>query len=49
MELDNYLDIQPYSLDRIKKSKYLENYFFKLTRFHYENCPEYKSMLDALR
>ncbi len=48
MEYSNYFDIQPYSLDRIKKSKYLENYFFELTRFHYKNCSKYKSILDAL-
>ena len=49
MEYSNYFDIQPYSLDRIKKSKYLENYFFELTRFHYNNCSKYKSILDALQ
>ena len=48
MKLNNYFDIQPYSLDRIKKSKYLESYFFELTQFHYENCTKYRNMLDAL-
>ena len=49
MEYNNYFDIQPYSLDKIRKSKFLENYFFELTKFHYENCPKYKSILDALK
>lgn len=48
MKLNNYFDMQPYSLDRIKKSKYLESYFFELTQFHYENCTKYRNMLDAL-
>ena len=47
MKLSDYVDIQPYSLDRIKKSRYLESYFFELTQFHYENCTEYRNMLDA--
>lgn len=49
MKLSNYFDIQPYSLNRRKKSGYLERYFFKLTQFHYENCAEYRNMLNALR
>lgn len=48
MELENYYDIEPYSLKRIKKSKFLENYFFELTKFHYNNCLEYKNILDAM-
>ena len=48
MKLNNYFDIQPYSLDRIKKSKYLESYFFELTQFHYKNCTKYRNMLDAV-
>ena len=48
MELNNYFDIEPYSLDKINKSKYLESYFFELTQFHYENCTKYRKMLDAL-
>ena len=48
MELNDYFQIEPYSLERINKSKYLDKYFFELTQFHYENCPNYKNMLDAL-
>ena len=48
MELNNYFDIEPYSLDKINKSKYLESYFFELTQFHYENCTKYRKMLDAI-
>jgi phenylacetate-coenzyme A ligase PaaK-like adenylate-forming protein len=48
MELNNYFDIQPYSLDKITKSKYLESYFNELTQFHYENCTKYRKMLDAV-
>jgi phenylacetate-coenzyme A ligase PaaK-like adenylate-forming protein len=48
MELSNFINLKPYSLDKISKSKYLDNYFFKLTQFHYENCTQYKNMLDAV-
>jgi len=48
MKLNDFLNIQPYSLDRLRKSKYLESSFFELTKFHYENCMEYRRMLDAL-
>ena len=48
MKLNNYFDIQPYSLDKINKSKYLESYFFELTQFHYENCTKYRNMLDVV-
>ena len=48
MKLNNYFDIQPYSLDKINKSKYLESYFFELTQFHYKNCTKYRNMLDAV-
>ena len=44
----DYFDIHPYSLDKTKKSKYLETYFFELTNFHYKNCLKYKKMLNAL-
>ena len=47
MKFKDYLDIQPYSLDRIK-TKYLERYFFELTKFHYENCTNIRNMLVAL-
>ena len=47
MELNNYFDIEPYSLGRIKKSEYLGDYFFELTQLHYKNCLKYKDMLDA--
>ena len=48
MKLNNYFDVQPYSLDKINKSKYLESYFFELTQFHYKNCTKYRNMLDAV-
>ncbi len=48
MKLENYLDIKPYSLKKIQKFEYLENYFFELTKFHYKNCLEYKDILDAM-
>ena len=47
MKIENIFDLQPYSLNKTKKSRFLESYFFELTKFHYENCPKYRKMLDA--
>ena len=48
MDINNFLNIQPYSLDKISKSKIMDSHFFELTQYHYENCNQYKSMLDAI-
>ena len=48
MELNHLFDIQPYSLDKISKSEILESRFYELTQYHYENCNQYKNMLDAI-
>jgi len=48
MDINNFLNIQPYSLDKISKSKILDSHFFDLTQHHYDNCNQYKNMLDAI-
>lgn len=45
--MDEMLQLSPYSLDRDKKQKFLLEELIKLTDFHYENCKEYASILDA--
>lgn len=48
MDLEEILNIEPYSLDKDTKHKVLNERLHELTCYHYNNCPEYKKMLDAL-
>ena len=48
LEYDEILNIPPYSLDKEEKEKLLNQRIVELTRFHYENCPEYKNILDVM-
>ncbi len=48
MTFDEILDLSPYSLDKEKKEELLTERLKKLTKLHQENCPEYKSMLEAI-
>ena len=48
MQFKNFLKLEPYSLNSVNKSKLLDNYFFRLTKFHYENCLGYKKILDSV-
>jgi len=45
--LDNILEIAPYSLDKEEKHRMLDEYLCGLTRYHYNNCVEYRKILDA--
>tara|TARA_Y100001980_G_C14554930_1_gene342420 strand:- start:926 stop:2005 length:1080 start_codon:yes stop_codon:yes gene_type:complete len=49
MELKNFLNLEPYSLNSVNKSKLLDKYFFRLTKYHYENCLGYKKILDSVK
>lgn len=42
------LNIPPYSMAHEEKKKFLSDILIKLTGFHYENCPEYKKLLDGM-
>ena len=39
---------KPYDLAQNEKRPLIERGLNELTRHHYENCPEYKAMLDGL-
>lgn len=41
------MDMEPYSLEKDEKEKYLTNELAMLTKHHYKHCPEYKKILDA--
>jgi len=42
------LEIQPFSLDKNAKEKMMFENLYDLTKFHYENCENYKKILNAL-
>ena len=45
---DEEMNIPPYSLDKNEKTAFLNIQLAALTNHHYENCPEYKKILDSL-
>lgn len=48
MVFENILEIPPYSLDEGKKEVLLTQRLTELTMLHQKNCPEYKTILDAM-
>lgn len=47
IDYNEILEIAPYSLDKVNREIFLTKHLSELTRFHYENCSEYKKILDA--
>ena len=47
MDLDKVYALPPYGLDKARKEALLSEGLCELTRFHYDNCPQYKKILDA--
>ena len=47
MNYEELLGVGPYELDHEAKTKYLNTAIGSLTVHHYENCPEYKAIIDA--
>ena len=48
MTLEYLLNTSPFSLNKANKTKFYDDCFKELTRYHYENCLPYKKMLDSL-
>ena len=48
MDIQEILNIEPYSLDKEKKRSMLNARLRELTRMHYANCEPYKRMMDAV-
>ena len=46
---DNILNIEPYSLDKLSKERFLTETLSELTRHHYNNCESYKKIIDAIQ
>ncbi len=49
MDLGGYYDIPPYSLNSERKHALLSETLNALTRHHYQGCPQYRRVLDALQ
>ena len=48
MNIEEMLNIAPYSLDKEQKHEILNDRIRELTVLHYGACPEYKRMMDAI-
>ncbi len=48
MTLDELIKRKPYSLAKAEKSAILTQMLTELTAYHYENCKEYRNILDGL-
>ncbi len=48
MNLNSFHEIEPYSLNRKDKENLLKDFLVKLTQKHYDNCENYKRILDKL-
>ena len=48
MTLEELFEIPPYSLNHEQKQKALKDNLRALTEMHYQNCPEYKKILDMM-
>ena len=48
MDFTELLNITPYSLNKKDKEAFFSPFLTKLTRHHYDNCPEFKKMMDSI-
>lgn len=48
MDINDILNIEPYSLDKEQKRSLLNDRLRELTRYHYQHCEPYKRMMDAV-
>lgn len=46
--IDDFFELEPYALAREEKHKLLSARLNELTKEHYDKCPQYKAMCDAL-
>ena len=48
MDLKLLFNTSPYSLNKIEKAKFFDSYLNELTQYHYNNCFQYKNMMDGI-
>ena len=46
MEIEKYLEFEPFSLNRKEKDEMFTNLMNNLTYYHYKSCNEYKKFLN---
>ena len=48
LDFDNIVSIDPFSLSKQRKRELFSDVLAELTIHHYNNCPEYRRILDVL-
>lgn len=48
MEINEILNIQPYSLNKSEKEKLFSSFLTDLSRYHYVNCEPYQRIMDSI-
>lgn len=48
IDYNKILSLEPYSLNKNNKEIFLNKNLIELTKFHYQNCMEYKKIIDSL-
>ena len=46
--IDRFYEVDPYELDKEKKTALLTDELKEITQWHYEHCDAYRNMLDAM-
>ena len=46
--IDNFHNLEPYSLNKEEKEKLLLEHELELTKFHYNHCELYRNILNAM-
>lgn len=47
MDLTDFLNVTPYSLDKVNKRVLLDSYLYDLSKFHYDNCEYYNKIIKS--
>lgn len=45
-QINSLFDKKPFSMKKDEKNSFFNDYIFKLTRYHYDHCIEYRKILD---
>lgn len=48
MDINEILNIQPYSLNKIEKERLFSSFLTERSRYHYANCEPYQKMMDSI-
>tara|TARA_Y100000591_G_scaffold83228_1_gene70183 strand:- start:151 stop:1233 length:1083 start_codon:yes stop_codon:yes gene_type:complete len=48
MNINDFLNLEPYSLNKEEKTNFFNTYLNYLTKYHYNHCTKYKNIIDSL-